>query len=53
MQPSAVKRKMTIPDGIVIFLVEEGGFTFLRKSHAGCNVPPARCQEPAFEFTLK
>ena len=26
MQVAAVKRKMTIPDGIVIFLVEEGGF---------------------------
>ena len=35
-----------------LFLVGEGGFAFLRKSHAGCNVPPARCQEPAFESTF-
>ena len=25
------------------------GLAFLRKSHGGCNVPPARCQEPPFE----
>ena len=30
---------------------EEGGFAFLRKSHAGCGVPPALRQEPAFEST--
>ena len=28
-----------------------GGFAFLRKSHAGCNMHPACCQEPAFEST--
>ena len=28
-----------------------GGFAFLRKSHAGCGVPPALRQEPAFEST--
>ena len=25
------------------------GFAFLRKSHGGCNMPPACCQEPPFE----
>ena len=30
-------------------LVGGGGFAFLRKSHAGCNMHPACCQEPAFE----
>ena len=33
-------------------VVEEGGFAFLRKSHAGCGAPPAHRQEPAFESTL-
>ena len=28
-----------------------GGFAFLRKSHAGCGVPPALRQGPAFEST--
>ena len=30
-------------------LVGAGGFAFLRKSHGGCSVPPAHCQEPPFE----
>ena len=25
------------------------GLAFLRKSHGGCSVPPARCQEPPFK----
>ena len=36
---------------ILCLLVEGGGFAFLRKSHAGCNMHPACCQEPAFEST--
>ena len=31
----------------------EGGIPFLRKSHGGCNVPPAHCQEPPFESHLQ
>ena len=31
------------------FLVRVTGFAFLRKSHAGCELPPAVRQEPAFE----
>ena len=27
----------------------ESGIPFLRKSHGGCNMPPACCQEPPFE----
>ena len=34
---------------ILCLLVGGGGFAFLRKSHAGCNMHPACCQEPAFE----
>ena len=30
-------------------VVGQNGLAFLRKSHAGCNTPPAYCQEPAFE----
>ena len=33
-------------------MVGEGGFAFLRKSHAGCEAPPGPRQEPAFESTL-
>ena len=29
------------------------GFAFLRESHGGYNVPPARCQEPPFESVRK
>ena len=36
---------------ILCLLVGGGGFAFLRKSHAGCNMHPACCQEPAFEST--
>ena len=36
---------------ILSSLVGGGGFAFLRKSHAGCNMHPACCQEPAFEST--
>ena len=28
------------------------GLAFLRKSHGGCNMPPACCQEPPFESIL-
>ena len=34
------------------FLVGDGGFAFLRKSHGGCDMPPACCQEPPFESTI-
>ena len=30
-------------------LVEISGIAFLRKSHGGCNMPPAYCQEPPFD----
>ena len=33
-------------------LVRRKGFAFLRKSHAGCGVPPAPRQVPAFESLL-
>ena len=36
---------------ILCLLAGGGGFAFLRKSHAGCNMHPACCQEPAFEST--
>gem|GEM_PF-5366625 len=36
---------------ILCLLVGGGGFAFLWKSHAGCNMHPACCQEPAFEST--
>ena len=31
------------------FLELVDGLAFLRKSHGGCNMPPACCQEPPFE----
>ena len=34
------------------FLVGDGGFAFLRKSHGGCDMPPACRQEPPFESTI-
>ena len=36
---------------MLLTLVGGGGFAFLRKSHAGCNMHPAYCQEPTFEST--
>ena len=36
---------------ILCLSVGGGGFAFLWKSHAGCNMHPACCQEPAFEST--
>ena len=34
-------------------VVGQNGLAFLRKSHAGCNMPPAYRQEPAFESRLR
>ncbi len=39
------------PHFSVRFWWGEGGFAFLRKSHAGCECPPDTRQEPAFEST--
>ena len=44
-----IQQKKNEPTFINSFLVGEGGFAFLRKSRAGCGMPPAYRQEPAFE----
>ena len=36
----------------VFCVVGQNGLAFLRKSHAGYNMPPACCQAPAFESWL-
>ena len=47
------RKNTRYPHGYRTFLVGEGGFAFLRKSHGGCGVPPARRQELPFESTIR
>ena len=36
-----------------LVMVDDHGLAFLRKSHGGCGVPPARRQEPPFESVIQ
>ena len=36
-----------------LVMVDDNGLAFLRKSHGGCGVPPARRQEPPFESVIQ
>ena len=45
----AIRKNSTFHFWKVLSFGGEGGIPFLWKSHGGCNVPPAHCQEPPFE----
>ena len=49
----AIRKNSTFHFWKVLSSGGEGGIPFLRKSHGGCNVPPAHCQEPPFESHLQ